>query len=424
MISSLSYVQQQFFINSLVYPKDTSYNIPLVYKVEGDLNLKFLGKSLNSLIHQYDILRSSFKRKGKQFSRITHSNEECVYKIDTIKLPYEFEYHDLVELDNEIHQLFDLASWPLFRIKLFKLKDNISILSIVFHHIVIDLYSYQIFAKGLSDNYNHYKRGDSPNEKKLNYKYNDFVEREAKWLKSSEADKMLNFWDRELGDKKHLLNVPVKTSRPSMQSKLGKRLHFELSCQLSFDIKDSAERHSVAPFTILLAAYSILLHRLSGQDKIVIGVPLSNRRMDLNKHVFGPLINIVPVVINNCGTHQKLDLIRQVRLAMLKAHRNQELPFLYMLNTLNIKKSFAYSPVFQTGFAFEPKIDLSFSEIATHPLIIERKGAQLDLFMTYWEQEDKIHACLEYASDLFTETGIRAWIEVYIEILEELVNTI
>ncbi|WP_430813450.1 condensation domain-containing protein [Carboxylicivirga sp. RSCT41] len=420
MINPLSYVQQQFFLNSVVYPKDSSYNIPLVYKVKGDLNPDLLEKALNLLIDKYDVLRSSFIRKGREFSRIVHSNEECVYKIDTPELPYDFEGVEVKDVDDEVHELFDLGRWPLFRVKLFKFKDNVSILSIVFHHIIIDLHSYTIFAKELSTFYNLLKNGDKPIVEEVKHHYNDFVEWEAKWLKSNEADTRLDFWCRELGNKHHLLNVPAGISRPAMQSKQGKRLHFEVNSQLSYGIKKLAEQLAVTPFTLLLTAYSILLSRLSGQKQVIIGVPLSNRRKDFNKQVFGPLINILPIIINDADADQKIDLIREVRLAMLKAHRNQELPFLHIVNSLNLKKSFAYSPIFQVGFAYEPKIDMSFDKVDVHPLIIERRGAQLDLFLTYWEQGDTIQACLEFSSDLYTESSIREWIEMYKGILKEL----
>ncbi len=126
---------------------------------------------------------------------------------------------------------------------------------------------------------------------------------------------------------------------------------------------------------------------------------------------FGPLINIVPIVFDFSSLKTTRELIQNTRMALLNAHRNQEVPFLYLVNNLDVKKSFAYNPVFQVGFAYEPRIEFSFNGVKTKPLVIERKGSQLDLFYTIWEDDKEIHGCVEYSSDLFAEATITNWIE-------------
>jgi non-ribosomal peptide synthetase component F len=59
---------------------------------------------------------------------------------------------------------------------------------------------------------------------------------------------------------------------------------FWLPIQLSSHIKRLARQEEATLFMTLLAAFSVLLHRYSGQDDIVIGSPVANR----NRREFEP----------------------------------------------------------------------------------------------------------------------------------------
>ncbi|MBI9064239.1 MAG: hypothetical protein JEZ14_19805 [Marinilabiliaceae bacterium] len=420
MLSPLSTIQKQFYINNMMYPKDTSYNIPLVYKVNGTLNPLILENAVNTIIGKYDILRSSFKRNGKQLNRLTHDAETSEIKVEQVLLSTDFIDTNTTEIEEAIHKPFNLEEWPLLRVKLFVYKNEVSVLTFTFHHIIIDLHSYHIFAGELSQHYNDYIKHTPVNSGKSNGNYTNFVDWESKWINSNDAAKMFDFWRHQLDARNCLLKLPTDFKRPSKQSKQGKRIYFALDEKRTSDVKHLAKSNGVASFSVLLAGYALLCHQLSGQELIVIGVPLSNRRLANNKSIIGPLINILPIVIDFSSSKKSRVLIRDVRMALLKAHRNQEMPFLHLVNHLDIKKSFAYNPVFQVGFANEPRIALSFSGVSTEPLIIERKGAQLDLFYTFWEDDKKIHGYLEYSSDLFTEATIIKWIVKFKNVVKSL----
>ncbi|BAX82619.1 condensation domain-containing protein [Labilibaculum antarcticum] len=420
MISPLSNIQKQFYINNIVYPKDTSYNVPLVYKVSGALNLIILENAVNAIINKYDILRSSFKRNGKQLYRLTHEEEKCKIKVEQVFLSTDFVDTNTAELDEEVHKRFNLEEWPLLRIKLFVYKNEVTVLSFIFHHIIIDLHSYNIFVNELSHYYNNYIEHIPVNSEKSSDYYTNFVDWESKWINTNDAAKMLDFWRHQFDARKHLLNLPTDFKRPAMQSKLGKRIYFALNEKSTSDVKQLAKLNAVAPFSILLAGYALLCHQLSGQNKIIIGVPLSNRRIANNKNIFGPLLNIAPIVIDFSDSKKSVELILHVRMALLKAHRNQEVPFLHMVNHLDIERSFAYSPIFQIGFAYEPRTEFSFNGVSTEPLVVERKGAQLDLFYSFWEDDKKIHGFMEYSSDLFAESTIIKWIDEFKNVIEYL----
>ena len=70
------------------------------------------------------------------------------------------------------------------------------------------------------------------------------------------------------------------------------------------------------------------------------------------------------------------EVLRQVRLEMLAAHRNQEMPYEQMVKKLQTKRDPSYNPFFQVGFTFEPPMELEFAgvKLPRKKYIIKRRN--------------------------------------------------
>ncbi|MCT4588180.1 MAG: condensation domain-containing protein [Carboxylicivirga sp.] len=414
-MSKVSLIQKQFLFNSLLYPKDTSQHIVSIFKIDGYVDICRLENALNKLIKQHAILHTVFNRKGKEFDSSIIDAEEVDFKVNRIDKKIEFLGILPDEIYNDIHKPFNVSEWPLIRVKIWEFANNISIMTIVFHHAIIDLHSKNIFQSFLSRYYNN--QIDNENEEvDFETVYSDYAKAENDWLNTAEAGKMIRFWQNYIGTPEKQLPLPTDHQRPGIRSKQGKRIFFSFSNEDSTYVLKYAKDNLVDVFTVLLSAYGTLLRDITGQNDVTIGVPFSNRRKEINKQVFGPVLNILPLKIDLTEDNAR-NLIQQVRKTMLMAHRNQELPFLYLLDHLQYQKSFSSFPVFQVGFTREDEMELSFNDLIIESIPFEREGAQLDIFLTYWLKENKIHGYFEYASDLFNVTTIEQWIQQYKNIL-------
>jgi hypothetical protein len=414
-MSKVSLIQKQFLFNSLLYPKDTSQHIVSIFKIDGYVDICRLENALNKLIKQHAILHTVFNRKGKEFDSSIIDAEEVDFKVNRIDKKIEFLGILPDEIYNDIHKPFNVSEWPLIRVKIWEFANNISIMTIVFHHAIIDLHSKNIFQSFLSRYYNN--QIDNENEEvDFETVYSDYAKAENDWLNTAEAGKMIRFWQNYIGTPEKQLPLPTDHQRPGIRSKQGKRIFFSFSNEDSTYVLKYAKDNLVDVFTVMLSAYGTLLRDITGQNDVTIGVPFSNRRKEINKQVFGPVLNILPLKIDLTEDNAR-NLIQQVRKTMLMAHRNQELPFLYLLDHLQYQKSFSSFPVFQVGFTREDEMELSFNDLIIESIPFEREGAQLDIFLTYWLKENKIHGYFEYASDLFNVTTIEQWIQQYKNIL-------
>lgn len=406
----------------MMHPKDTSYLIPSLFKIKGTIDVDILEKAINTIVGKYEILRSIYIRKGNQISQSFIDENDAKIKIAQVFSQDNYKDVEFTDFSNEIHQSFNLDKWPLFRVKLFSFKNDVSVLAITFHHIIIDLHSKVVFGKELSYYYNQFINNIDSDFEEIDTTYKEFVCWEKEWLSTPKADRMLGFWKNHLKGADFELDLPTDYKRPSLSTKKGKRIYFILDELLTKRVKTFGKKVSMDPFVILLSAYALLCSRLSKQDHIIVGVPVTNRRKLGFKNTFGPLLNIVPIHVNFATINDENDLIKQVRISLLQAHRNQEIPLLFLLENIEYKKSFSRNPIFQIGFTSEPPMELDFDGLTISPLVLEKMGSQLDLFFTFWEREGKIQVLLEYSSDLFTDSTIHKWIENYKGIVMELVS--
>jgi amino acid adenylation domain-containing protein len=406
----ISAIQEQFWILHKVYPENTAYNIPSALEIRGDIDITSLEKALNKIIERHEILRVSFSENNeKVYQKVRYVSEQG-YKLEAVKVDELFS-EDIAGalILEEVHQAFDLTIWPLFRIKLFTFNNSISVLSLVFHHSIIDLRSRQVLAGEISDLYNSYISGiTSPILNPVN-KYSDYSKWLNGWLSTDEAGIKKEEWMQEIPKAPEILQIAPDFPRPKVETLDGKRKSFEFDSATSLLVTGFARENKVNEFTVFLAAYSILLNRLSNQSQIVIGVPLSNRRKVEFADTFGCFVNIVPVLVDfheNITVHE---IIMQIRQSLLRAHRKQEVPFLIINNSL---RASGRNSIFQAGFTFEPPMELTLNNLDIHPMVVERNGAQLDLFLTLWEQDRKFSGYLEYSTLLYKEDSVIRFIDI------------
>jgi amino acid adenylation domain-containing protein len=412
----ISQIQKQFWILQNVYRNNTTYNIPSVLKISGLPDLNALDYAFNQIIERHEVLRVYFDEKNNEVYQKSLNLDQLKIKVDIVEMHEPLQENKLPDqIMEEVHKVFRLGEWPLLRVKLFSFSDRLSVLTIVFHHILVDLNSKRIFAEEFSQLYNSYCGKFTSNLKKITSQYSEYSMWEKTWLQSEESQKMLHEWKKYIPLTPDILEIAADYPKPRVQDLEGKRKHFTIDKDLSFRILRFAQENSVSTFAVLLTAYAILLNRLTNQSSIIIGVPLTNRRKPEFKDTFGCFVNIVPVLVNFDEQITGLELLKQIRHSLLTAHRIQEIPFILINNLLKTQDN---NSILQAGFTFEPLMNLTLNNLDIQPLVVEKLGSQLDLFITFWEQEEGFNGYLEYSTLLFKENTAKRFINIYQQIIK------
>lgn len=405
----LSKIQEQFWILANLNPKDSAYNIPMVYRLKGRFETNAFKRALQTVIENHKILSSRIVKSNGNPSILVDINVEIENYFNVVEFPDIYSEQGLKEyIRNEVNHPFKIEGDYLFRIKLFKFND-MDFLSFVFHHIIIDLHSKNILVSELSKHYRLNVTSQAEDNEVLTSNYFHYTNENNYWLQSEQALKMKNQWNNVLSEPLDQLELPKSINNLTDNLTEGNRKYFEFTNSLSTQINAFAKNNNITPFVCLLSSWATFLHRITGQKKFSIGVPFTNRRGSKYKNTIGCFVNILPLIIEfNNDTHFN-NVIGQVRSGLLKNHRKQEVPFLEIQNMLKARNN----NIFQTGFTFEPPSKLELEGLQTQNILIERKGTQLEMFMILWELDGIFCGYLEYDNLKFNSNTAKKHIEAY-----------
>src|SRR5262249_45520481 len=161
-------------------------------------------------------------------------------------------------------------------------------------------------------------------------------------------------------------------------------------------------------FMMLLATFQLLLSRYSGQDDIVVGTDVANRNHMEVEGVVGFFVNQLVLRVRLCGDPTFKELLRRVREVTLGAYVHQDLPFVKLVDELNLERDLSRNPLFQVMLSSQnfPVQSIEVDELALAPYEIKTEIARLDLEMQVTEVGKRLSGILIYNTDLFDGSTI------------------
>ena len=403
----LSHVQQRFWlIDQLEESPGNEYNIPIAWRLTGNLNLSALQQALNEIVERHEVLRTSFISLDGEPQQLVHDEVELPLNlVDLSELDATDRDNGLGQaLQQEINTPFDLSCAPLIRSNIWQLPGNEYVLLINIHHIVADGWSLKILQQELSSLYEACAGGKSSPLPELTIQYGDFALWQRKLIQEGEIlSNQLNYWKQQLNHAPELLNLPLDRPRPSIQTFQGKTVEFNLPEPLSQKLRVLANQSGTTLFMTLLAGFALLLHRLSGQSEIVIGSPIANRSRNEIANLIGCFVNTLALKANFADNPRFNSLLQQVKETTLQGYENQDVGFEQIVEILNPERSPSYSPLFQVAFTLQnvQLEQLSLAGVNVQPLELERATAKFDLTLTIKETASGLIGYWNYNTDLF-----------------------
>ena len=244
---------------------------------------------------------------------------------------------------------FDLSRGPLVRTTLLRLRQEEHILLLNMHHIVSDGWSMAVLFRELADLYEAYTNGKPSPLAELPIQYVDYAVWQRNWLRGEVLETQLSYWKKQL-ENISTLNLPTDRPRPAVQTFHGARQSLVLSTDLTQALKATSRKEGASLFMTLLAAFQILLHRLTGQEDIAVGSPIAGRNRSEVEGLIGFFINTLVLRTDLSGNPTFTELLARVRRISLDAYAHQDVPFEKLLEELRPKRDLSRSPLFQVFF--------------------------------------------------------------------------
>ena len=424
----LSYAQERLWFLDQWEPGLTAYNICRGFRLTGALNSGALDQSLRQLLARHETLRTHFATLDGCPIQIVTPN--CNVTINTV----EVESLTLIAREQEVQRLvreeastpFDLASAPLLRAKLIRCSEEDHVLLLSVHQIVADGWSMQILLQDLWTIYNALATGIRPLLPDLQVQYADFARWQRSWLQSGgEIEKQLAYWKEQLHNPLPRLEIRSDVPRPDRQTFRGAKNPIEISQHVTRALKDLCRSEGISLFMILVAAFQAFLYRYTGQEDVVLGVPIANRNSPEVQEVVGLFVNILVLRTDFSKSPTFRELLSTVRDVCIGAYTRQDVPFERIVEKLQPLRDPARNPLFQVMFILQnvPARTVDVADLTVDPILIDTQSSKFDLTLALVEQEQKLIGSFEYNTDLFNRETIERMTDHFQSLLESIIAT-
>ncbi|MBH8576701.1 amino acid adenylation domain-containing protein [Nostocaceae cyanobacterium CENA369] len=421
----LSFAQQRLWFLDQLEGENCVYNVPFFWQISGVLNVSALEKAIREIIQRHEVLRTSFAVVDGELIQVIHPHPQLTIQVlDWRQVTQEKQLSKAQQLAiEELQQPFDLSNPPLLRVKLLQLAEKSHLLFLVIHHIVCDGWSMDIFRRELFAVYTAFCNGESSPLPELSLQYADFAYWQRQWLQGEVLQTQLNYWQKQLADVPPLIELPTDKPRPSVQSFKGRSEFLKLNADLTQQLKRLSQESGTTLFMTMLAAFTLLLSRYSGQEDIVVGSAIANRNRREVEPLIGFFVNTLALRTNLQGNPSFLKLLQRVKQVTLDAYDRQDLPFEKLVDELGLERSLSHHPLFQVAFGLQsgtPEIEIPGLTLSRFEW--ENTTTLFDLSLIFRETPQGLTGEWEYATDLFEAETIKRMVEHFAVLLQAIVD--
>lgn len=413
----LSFAQERlWFLNQLSNGTDVSYNVPIALRLRGALDVEALTEALNRLVERHEMLRATFAvDDDRPIQKIASAVPLDVQLIDVP--PVEIASH----VDAHARHTFDLGRGPLVHARILRVDKDHHILLLNMHHIVADGWSLGVFVRELSALYSHCLLGQSADLPDLPVQYADYAHWQRQALEDEAARAQLDYWLAQLAGAPRLLDLPTDRPRPPRMTGCGAQVRFAIPSMLRDALKALSAREGVTLFMTLLAAYTTLLHRISGQRDILIGTPIAGRTRPEFESIIGCFVNTVVLRCTVDSGDSFVAHLHRISATAMTAYENQDLPFEVLVEHLQPQRSLGHTPVFQVMMALQniPIGSFSLPGLTVEPVVQNLTATKFDLNLSLSERETEIAAVLEYNTDIFDSQTVNELVRSFLALLAD-----
>ncbi|MFY0562651.1 amino acid adenylation domain-containing protein [Archangium lansingense] len=422
----MSFAQQRLWFLDQLETGSAFYNMAFALRLEGRLEASALSAALRGLVERHEVLRTRLVEvEGEPRQLIVPEAGVALEQVSLAEVSEaEREARALALARAWLERPFDLARGPLLRAHVCTLGAEQHVLVLSMHHAVSDGWSLRVLVRELGELYAAHLEGRPAALAPLPVQYADFAAWQRGWVESGALAGQLDYWRQQLGGELPVLELPRDRPRPQRQRYRGRTLGRQASGALREALLAASQGQGVTPFMWSLAAFKALLHRLTGQEELLVGTPISGRTHADVEGLLGCFVNTLVLRAAVPGALPFRELLARVKQVCLDAYAHQDIPFEHVVEAVQPVRSTQHTPLFQTMFIYnepggEPE---RFSSLRVEPLKVETGTSTFDLTLAVTDTGHGLELEAEYDTDLFNEEVVAQWLSVYETLLEAAVR--
>jgi amino acid adenylation domain-containing protein len=406
----LTAAQQQIWVLAqLSGAGSVAYNDFVCLEIHGDVDPTRMRHALQRVVDRHEALRTTIDRSGEV---------QLVWPAWKAELPVvQLDRRELNGwLESQASKPLDLAEGPILCAHLLELDDGGRMLTLRAHHTIGDGWSWAVILREIGEFYSGAPELPPPMQ------FREYVawqnrQRETPGMAVKEA-----YWLSQLAGSTPL-GLPADRPQPPVRSFRGARVTGKLSGALTSRLKQLGRNHGATLFMTLLSGFTALLHRLSGQDDLVIGTPVAGRFPAGSDGLVGYCTHILAIRSRLAEGSTFADYLGQIRRVLLDGYEHQEYPFAWLLDKLDaVPGGGRATPITVTFNLDRPFLAPRLGAVETSLFAPPLQSAFLDLTLNIMEIDNELALYCDYATDIFDGATIERFLGHFRTLLEAAVE--
>ncbi len=403
----LSLAQQRMWFLNQFDPASPAYNIPLVVRLTGRLDVPALQAAIRDVLGRHESLRTLFPQSEDGPHQVIVPADRVPLELDPVTVPGEAALQAAVAA--VVAGGFDVTTAVPVRGRLLRIADDDVVLVLVVHHISADGVSTLPLARDVMTAYTRRMRGEEPDWAPLAVQYADFALWQRRVL-GDEADprslaaQQLGYWRERLDGAPAVLELPLDRPRPPVASYRAARVDFTVDPDVTRRLEGLAAEHATTLFMVLHAGLAAVLARLTDTSDVSVGTPIAGRGERALDDLVGMFVNTL-VLRTEVDPAEPWDrLLRRVRSVDLAAFAQSDVPFERVVEVVDPPRSQAYSPLFQVALSLQNHGEVVLELPGVTATVVDPGAnvAKFDLEFTLRASASAgLLGSLTYATDLF-----------------------
>ncbi|MEU4329526.1 amino acid adenylation domain-containing protein [Nonomuraea dietziae] len=398
----VSYGQRRLWFLDQLEPELAVYNTQVWLRLRGPLDVAALERALVAMAVRHEVLRSRF---------VQRDDDVFVSVADEAAVPFEVVRSE--ELRAFGARRFDLTVEPPIRAALVRHASDDHELLVTIHHVANDAWSSGLFAQELGELYAGRELPD------LTVQYADYAAWQRDRVEGELRDTQLAYWRERLAGMPERLELPTSRPRPARRGHDGGNIPFMISPEVSERLRLLGADENASLFMTLLAAFTVLLARHTGQRDIVVGTPAAERPRPELEPLIGFFLNTLVLRTDCSGDPTFRELIGRASNTALEAFANSEVPFEALVEDLQPRRDLGSTPLVQALFSLEDaeRSALRVGELEAEWVSSGTTTAKFDLSLYVQRFPGQLGGIFEYRTDLFDADTVSRLAEHFVALL-------
>ncbi|ASW55341.1 non-ribosomal peptide synthetase [Plantactinospora sp. KBS50] len=436
-----SLAQEDLWVFASLHPGTAALNLCCAYHFAQPVDVADLERALTIVQGNHDILRM----------RITGPVDDLRLDFppaDAFRLE-RLDLRDLgVTLDEALaafsRRPFDLGRDRPIRGAFITVDERRRALVLALHHIATDWWSFDVLHLEFVEAYQAVRAGAAPPRGRPAIQYADFAAWQRELAMAGVFEAQLTFWRHHLAEPPEPLTVgPLTTVGPTSvgPTSVGPpavghasadavgptaaeavgpepappagpgiaQVPFHLDAELADRVRAFAREHGSTVYAVLMTAFAVFAHRLSGRSDLVLGTPMANRSARGLERVIGYVMNAVPTRWRIGPTATFAGLLGGFSAEFPRLSGNADVPVGRIVTAVGVERLPGRSPLFQWVFMYLPRQE---SVRALREISEPRRvhtGGEHDVVGIVREVDDGLDGTLEVRTDVYPAGVVRRW---------------